>query len=190
MRHRFFPHIAGDWHAVPYRVIAKHRGAKCMGWLAGFGILPHYRDGLGNHRLAALMDMDVMHNLFTPMSANAILSDIVHGLSRAQTECQMGAILVITTCTLRTRLQTSSFAPRVGRTFPCFISSDAGEVCQRRCSDGELHDQLQHRRPLDEATPEPRPEHAPYRAWTYPTIGGSRLALAFISPRIGQQENA
>lgn len=39
IRHRFFPLTAGDWHAVPLRVVAKHRGAaaKISGCMGLFG---------------------------------------------------------------------------------------------------------------------------------------------------------
>ena len=61
--HRFMPLIAGDWHSVPLRVLAKHRGDKCMGWIGNCGTLAPYVDGFCDHRLAAFIDVNMPDNL-------------------------------------------------------------------------------------------------------------------------------
>ena len=69
--HRFRPFTAGDWHSVPLRVMAKHRGARasrsgCMGLFACFsistapGIDVLSKDGL----TASVIDVNVAHGLF------------------------------------------------------------------------------------------------------------------------------
>jgi len=50
---------AGDWHAVPFRVMAKQRGAfmaLCMGLFVRFFILTPCLNGIGNNGLAATVN--------------------------------------------------------------------------------------------------------------------------------------
>ena len=70
IRHLFRPLIAGDWHAVPMRVVAKHRGAAwalSMGLIGSLSIFPApgmMVELIGNDGLPALIYMHMPHRLF------------------------------------------------------------------------------------------------------------------------------
>lgn len=69
IRHLFRPLIAGDWHAVPLRVLAKHRGAAwalCMGLFGALCILVTpgmVVEFLGDHGLPAFIDVHMPDGL-------------------------------------------------------------------------------------------------------------------------------
>ena len=69
IRHLFRPLIAGDWHAAPMRVVAKHRGAAwalCIGLIGGLYIFPvpgMMVELIGNDGLPALIHMHMAHGL-------------------------------------------------------------------------------------------------------------------------------
>jgi hypothetical protein len=65
MRHRFRPRIAGHWHSVPRRVLAKQRGAdrsRNVGFMrlfGGFSICPApLVDGFRDNSLSARVGSD------------------------------------------------------------------------------------------------------------------------------------
>jgi len=72
--HRRFPFTAGDWHSVPERVWARQRGAECalcIGLSVDFSICVSLTPGLdvlcNDSLAAAIIDMDVPHDLFSPV---------------------------------------------------------------------------------------------------------------------------
>src|ERR1700730_3701233 len=65
--HLRFPRTAGDWHKLPLRVRAPHRGARfmgdfsdCIGWFPGLLITPAPGGDGTDDRLGTGMDMDVL----------------------------------------------------------------------------------------------------------------------------------
>ena len=78
-RHRPFG-IAGDWHRLPLRVRAPHRGLRCMGNLLCMGLILRFRAiptprGLdhADDSLPASMDMDVLdRDLLLALAAVAV----------------------------------------------------------------------------------------------------------------------
>ena len=73
IRHRRLPFTAGDWQAVPARVLARQRGAcasraGCMGLFDVFDIFAApcmVVELIGNNGLPAFVDMDMAHRLLT-----------------------------------------------------------------------------------------------------------------------------
>ena len=73
MRHRFRSRIAGDWQAVPRRVLAKHRGAArsrsvgSIGLFAAFFIFPapYIYDIRDDGLPATIVDMNMANDLLT-----------------------------------------------------------------------------------------------------------------------------
>ena len=71
IRHRFRPFTAGDWHSVPLRVSAKHRGAIAsrsgyMGLFACFSIFSPpgvLVDLIGDNGLPTLIYVNVLRGL-------------------------------------------------------------------------------------------------------------------------------